>query len=80
MKTVTQNHRAIRSQCNPLLALDDDALEDVMAAVSLWCCRNSVAIGSREGQEAIRLAASHRDNSKVTLEQIVKFLVDQLRS
>lgn len=42
MKTVTG------SQPDPLLALDDDALEDVMVAVYLWCSRNSIAIGSLE--------------------------------
>jgi len=68
MKTVTG------SQPDPLLALDDDALEDVMAAVYLWCSRNSIAIGSLEGEEAIRLAAGYRDNSKMTPEQIVKLL------
>jgi hypothetical protein len=75
----SRTHETIGSRSDPLLALDDDALEDVMGAVYLWCSRHSIAIGSAEGQEAIRLAAGYRDDTKITPEQIVKLLGDQLR-
>jgi hypothetical protein len=78
MRRGSRTHETTGSRSDPLLALDDDALEVVMGAVYLWCSRHSIAIGSAEGQEAIRLAAGYRDDTKTTREQIVK-LLDQLR-
>ncbi len=43
-----------------ILALSDRELEDVMAAVHLWCRERDIPLGSDEGQNALRIAAEAR--------------------
>lgn len=63
---------------NILLELNDAEIEDVMAAVQIWCRRLGVAMASDRGQEAMRLAATHRRDASLTVRQLLKLFMQEL--
>lgn len=63
---------------NVLLELSDAEIEDVMAAVQLWCRRFGVAMASDRGQEAMRRATVHRKDANLTVRQLLRLLMQEL--
>ncbi len=61
-----------------LLALDDDSIEVVTAAVSQWCGHHKVPLESSQGQEAmseaIRLAAGGEKSPAAIVDKLSQYM------
>lgn len=62
------------NEINRLLELSNEALEDVMATVHIWCRNCNVAMSCEDGQNALTVAAQHRKNPTLTPSQLLKLL------
>jgi hypothetical protein len=63
---------------DPLLSLTNDALEEVMAAVHLWCLRHGITMSTDRGKQALRFAAERRAALHLTSAQLLKMLTQEL--